>query len=77
MYGDPTDSRYTLLKGYTVVNMTLGWRAPKIWEAFLWARNLTGTNYLQNVTVQAGNSGLIVGTPGDPRTYGVTVRARF
>ena len=77
MYGDPTDSRYTVLQGYTVVNMSLGWRAPKTWEAFVWARNLTGTNYMQNLTVQAGNSGLIVGTPGDPATYGVTVRARF
>jgi iron complex outermembrane receptor protein len=31
--------------------------------------------YLQNVTVQAGNSGLVLGTPGDPRTAGVTLRA--
>ena len=77
MYGDPTDSRYTLLQGYTVVNASLGFRAHKGWEAFLWARNLAGTNYLQNVTIQAGNSGLVVGTPGDPRTYGVTLRAHF
>jgi iron complex outermembrane receptor protein len=32
---------------------------------------------MQNLTVQAGNSGLIVGTPSDPRTYGLTVRAKF
>jgi iron complex outermembrane receptor protein len=31
----------------------------------------------QNVTVQAGNSGLVVGTPGDPRMFGVTLRARY
>jgi iron complex outermembrane receptor protein len=77
MYGDPTDSQYTLLQGYTLVNLSLGLRATRTWEAFLWARNLTGTNYMQNVTVQAGNSGLVIGTPGDPRTYGVTVKARF
>jgi iron complex outermembrane receptor protein len=77
MYGDPSDSRYTVLKGYTVLNLALGWRAPKHWEAFLWAKNATDTKYMQNVTVQAGNSGLVVGTPGDPATYGVTVRARF
>jgi iron complex outermembrane receptor protein len=77
MYGDPTDSRYTLLKGYTVLNLALGWRASKTWEAFVWARNATDARYMQNLTVQAGNSGLIVGTPGDPATYGVTVRARF
>jgi iron complex outermembrane receptor protein len=77
MYGDPTDSQYTLLQGYTLVNMSLGLRATRTWEAFLWARNLTGANYMQNVTVQAGNSGLVIGTPGEPRTYGVTVKARF
>jgi iron complex outermembrane receptor protein len=32
---------------------------------------------MQNVTIQAGNSGLIVGAPGDPATYGVTVKAKF
>ena len=77
MYGDPTDSQYTLLKGYTLANAALGLRAAKGWEAFLWARNLTDARYMQNVTVQAGNSGLVVGTPGDPRTYGVTLKARF
>jgi iron complex outermembrane receptor protein len=77
MYGDPSDSRYTLLKGYTVLNMTLGFRANRTWDAFLWARNLTDARYMQNLTVQAGNSGLIVGTPGDPATYGYTIRARF
>ncbi|MGZ3276637.1 MAG: TonB-dependent receptor [Caulobacteraceae bacterium] len=77
MYGDPADSRYTLLKGYAVVNMSLGLRVAKTWDAFLWARNLTQTNYMQNVTVQAGNSGLVVGTPGDPAAYGVTAKARF
>ena len=66
MYGDPADSMYTVLKGHTVVNMSLGLRATKTWEAFVWARNLTGTNYMQNVTVQAGNSGQVVGTPNSP-----------
>jgi iron complex outermembrane receptor protein len=31
----------------------------------------------ENLTIQAGNSGLILGTPSDPRTYGLTVRAKF
>ena len=33
--------------------------------------------YMQNLTVQAGNSGLIVGTPNDPRTVGIALRASF
>jgi len=28
------------------------------------------------VTIQAGNTGLILATPSDPRTVGVTFRAR-
>lgn len=76
-YGDPTDSQYTLLAGYALVNASLGFRANGQWEASIWARNLLGQNYLQNVTVQAGNSGLVVGTPGDPRTFGITLRARY
>jgi iron complex outermembrane recepter protein len=77
IYGDPTDSRYTVIKGYSLVNATLGYRSNSWWEASVWAHNLFDENYLQNVTIQAGNSGLIVGTPGDPRTFGVTLRARY
>ena len=75
-YGDPTDSVYTVIKGYTVVNATLGFRASRHWEVALFARNLLDTSYIQNLTIQAGNSGLIVGTPSDPRTFGITLRAR-
>ncbi len=76
-YGDPTDSVYTVIRGYTVVNATLGFRASRHWEIALFARNLLDQNYIQNVTIQAGNSGLILGTPSDPRTFGVTLRARM
>jgi iron complex outermembrane receptor protein len=77
IYGDPSDSKYAIIDGYSLVNASLGFRATKGWEAQLWARNLFNANYLQNVTIQAGNSGLVVGTPSDPRTYGVTLRTRF
>jgi iron complex outermembrane receptor protein len=36
-----------------------------------------GADYIQNLTIQAGNSGLILGSPSDPRTYGATLRARY
>ena len=76
-YGDPSDSKYTVIKGYTVLNASLGLRAGSHWEVSVWARNLLYRNYMQNLTVQAGNSGLIVGTPSDPRIVGVTVRGSF
>jgi iron complex outermembrane receptor protein len=75
-YGDPTDSAYTIIKGYTLVNASLGYRNKAGWEVDVFARNLFDANYIQNVTIQAGNSGLILGTPSDPRTIGVTFRAR-
>jgi len=76
MYGDPSDSRYTLMPGYSLLNTSLGLRDGP-WDFSFWVRNLTDEHYLQNVTVQAGNSGLVVGTPGDPRMAGVTLRATF
>ncbi|MGH8210381.1 MAG: hypothetical protein ACREU6_12485 [Steroidobacteraceae bacterium] len=42
-----------------------------------WSRNLLNRDYSQNVTVQAGNSGLVVGAPSDPRLVGGTVRIMF
>ena len=76
-YGDPSDSRYTVLPGYEITNLSLGFRAGKQWDISFWVRNLFDEHYLQNVTVQAGNSGLVVGTPGDPRMAAVTARLWF
>ncbi|MBA4089422.1 MAG: TonB-dependent receptor [Sphingobium sp.] len=73
IFGDATGSAYTVIKGYTLVNGSIGYRTPR-WEVAVFARNIFDKNYMQNLTVQAGNSGLIVGTPSDPRTIGMTVR---
>ena len=75
IFGDATDSAYTVNPGYTLVNASIGYRTPH-WEVAVFARNLFGENYMQNLNVQAGNSGLIVGTPSDPRKFGVTLRVR-
>jgi len=77
VYGEPTDSRYAVIDGYGLLNVVVGFRPTGPFDLSLWVRNLTADDYLQNLTVQAGNSGLIVGTPSDPRTYGVTLRATF
>jgi iron complex outermembrane receptor protein len=74
--GDPSLSRYSRIGGYTVVNASLGYRFADGVEAAAFARNLFDADYIQNLTIQAGNSGLIVGTPSDPATYGVTLRFR-
>ena len=75
-YGDPSLSRFTFIKRYSITNASLGYRSAKGWEVDVFARNLFDKDYIQNTTIQAGNSGLILGTPGDPRIIGVTFRAR-
>ena len=74
-FGDPSLSRYTLIKGYNLINASIGYRLDKGVEISVFARNLFDKDYIQNVTIQAGNSGLILGSPSDPRTIGVTLRA--
>jgi iron complex outermembrane receptor protein len=75
--GDPSASQYTVIDGYTIVNLAAGFRQAGPFEVFVWVKNLFDADYIQNLTVQAGNSGLIVGTPSDPRMMGVTLRARY
>lgn len=73
-FGDPTLSRYTKIDGYSVTNASLGFRSDAGWELVVFARNLLNANYIQNLTTQAGNSGLILGAPSDPRLVGMTLR---
>lgn len=60
--------------GMVGVNVVVGFRQDGPWELLFWGRNVFDADYLQNVTVQAGNSGLVLGLPGDPASIGVTVR---
>lgn len=76
-YGDPTLSRFTLIDGYNITNASIGFRGAKGWSVTVFARNLFNSNYIQNMTTQAGNSGLILGTPSDPRIIGATLGFRI
>ena len=55
----------------------LGFRADDGWNVFGWVRNAFDAEYFELLATQSGNTGLIVGQPGDPRTWGVTVQKRF
>jgi iron complex outermembrane recepter protein len=74
--GDPGLSRFTYIDNYAVTNASIGIRSAKGWEVAVFARNLFDADYIQNLTIQAGNSGLILGNPSDPRVIGLTFRAR-
>lgn len=75
--GDPSLSRFTDIDGYSVTNARIGVSFDSRLELHLFARNLFAADYIQNVTIQAGNSGLILAQPSEPRVIGGTVGFRF
>ncbi len=74
---NPSPSAYTWIDGYALTNLRAGFRADRGFEIFGWVRNLFDTRYFEQLQVPSGNTGLIVGTPGDPRTFGLTVKNLF
>ncbi|WP_414900885.1 TonB-dependent receptor [Sphingomonas flavalba] len=74
---NPSRSRYTDIKGYALSNLRFGFRAAGGWDVYGWVRNAFNVNYFDFLSVQSGNTGLVIGQPGDQRTYGLTVKAAF
>ncbi len=74
---DTTSSQYTWIGGYGIVSASIGYQFSDKWEVDVFARNLLNKDYLTALTVQSGNSGLILGQSGDPRLVGMTLRAKF
>ncbi len=69
-------SVYTDVKGYALTNFRLGFRADGF-DVFGWVRNAFDVNYIELLQVAPGNTGLIAGQVGDPRTWGGTVKFSF
>ncbi|QIK78756.1 TonB-dependent receptor [Sphingomonas piscis] len=69
-------SIYTEVQGYALVNFRAGFRSGGF-DLFGWVRNALDKDYIETLQVAPGNTGLIAGTPGDPRTYGLTLKSRF
>ena len=74
---NPSPSAYTYIDGYSISNFRLGYKAAGSLNVFGWVRNAFNQNYFDVLATQSGSTGLIVGQPGDPRTYGVTVSKSF
>jgi iron complex outermembrane recepter protein len=74
---NPSRSIYTDIKGYSLTNLRLGFRADDDWDVFAWVRNAFDEKYFEVLALQSGSTGLIVGQPADPRTYGVTLKKTF
>ena len=70
-------STYLIVDGYSLVNVRAGFRATEGWTLSVWARNLFNKDYVDLLSAAPGNTGLYVSQPGDPRTFGVTLRLTF
>jgi iron complex outermembrane receptor protein len=71
---NPTPSAYTWIKGYALTNFRAGFRTDAGFDIYGWVRNAFDVSYFEQLAVPSGNTGLIVGQPGDPRTWGLTVK---
>ena len=70
-------SAYTWVDGYALSNFRLGFRGDDGFNVYGWVRNAFDEDYFDLLAVGPSNTGLIAGQPGDPRTYGVTLKAAF
>lgn len=70
-------SAYTNVDGYALSNFRLGFRTEGGIDVFGWLRNAFDVQYFDQLAVAPGNTGLIVGNIGDPRTFGGTVKLTF
>jgi iron complex outermembrane receptor protein len=74
---NPSRSAYTDVNGYAIANFRAGVRLDNGWDVYGWVHNAFDREYFDFLSTQSGSTGLVVGQPGDPRTYGLTVRASF
>jgi iron complex outermembrane receptor protein len=73
---NPSPSAYTWIDGYALTNLRVGFRTDKF-NVYGWVRNAFDVDYFEQLVFGPGNTGLIAGNVGDPRTFGGTVRFEF
>lgn len=73
----PSPSKYLNIDGYGIVNARLGFKSPVGFTVYFWMRNLTDSQYFEQLLVAGGNAGQYAAVLGDPLTYGGTVRYAF
>jgi iron complex outermembrane receptor protein len=74
---NPSPSIYSWIDGYALSNFRLGFRADNGLNIYGWVRNAFDIDYFEQLSFGPGNTGLIAGIPGDPRTWGGTIRLDF
>lgn len=74
---NPSRSAYTDVSGYGLANFRAGARFGDGWNVYGWVRNAFDKNFVEFLSTQSGNTGLVIAQLGDPRTYGLTVNKSF
>ncbi len=74
---NPSPSIYSWVDGYSVSNFRVGFRTDHGFNIYGWVRNAFDEAYFDFLTFGPSNTGLVAGQPGDPRTWGGTVRYEF
>ncbi len=76
-FSNASPSEATRVEGYHLSNFRVGFRTDSGLNIFGWVRNAFDENYFDQLFVGPGQTGLIAGLPGDPRTWGGTISTRF
>jgi iron complex outermembrane recepter protein len=76
LFAHVSNSRHSRVESYGLSNLGVGlrWNGDR-WDLGFWIRNLFDEEYFQ--LTNGLSTGLVIGIPGEPRTQGVTLRARF
>ncbi|MEO6093105.1 MAG: TonB-dependent receptor [Novosphingobium sp.] len=74
---NPSPSAATDIAGYALSNFRAGFRTEHGIDVFGWVRNAFDRPYFELLQVAPGSTGLIAGQPGDPRTWGGTIKVQF
>jgi iron complex outermembrane recepter protein len=75
---NPSRSLYSDVGGFGLANFRVGFRSNDTWDVYAWVHNAFDKQYFELLNAATGgNTGLVVGQPADPRTWGLTVRAQF
>jgi iron complex outermembrane receptor protein len=74
-----TPSEFLNVPGYSLVNLSLGFRSNADWSVYLWARNALDKDYIELLQpAPAGQGAGHYGAQlGDPRAYGLTLRFTY
>lgn len=74
---NPSPSACTWVAGYSLNNFRLGFRTEGGFDIYGWVRNAFDADYFEALNVPGGNTGLVTGNTGDPRTWGATIKVEF